>query len=128
MVKVLVVLMLIVAAHERSALEHVTKARATRDAATGGKSVAQRSAAERELDSAVSEVVALGQTYQRLRAPDDFLDLQRNLADTEDKLAFAGQHYDDAVDTFNRQLATSEWMYVAEIAGVSQREYYQASR
>lgn len=116
------------AAHESAVIDHVTKARAALDSATAGRSVSQRSAAEHELDTAVGEVVSLGHAYPQLSSSNNFLDLQRNLADTEDKLAFARQYYNDAVSTLNRQLATIPWMYVAGIAGVSQREFYQVPR
>ncbi|PRC52282.1 LemA family protein, partial [Mycobacterium sp. ITM-2017-0098] len=82
-------------------------------AATSGKSVTDRSAAEKQLDSALAPVLALGQNYPQLNSSNHFLDLQRNLAETEDKLAFARQYYNDAVATLNRQLTTIPWMFVA---------------
>lgn len=113
------------AAHEKGVLDHVTDARAALTSATGGKSVAQRSAAERDLDSALGPVLALGQTYPQLNSSNNFLNLQDNLADTENKLAFARQFYNDAVATLNRAVSTIPWMFVAPLAGVSEREYYQ---
>ncbi len=116
------------AAHEKQILDHVTEARAALDAATGGKSVAQRSAAEGQLDQAVGQVLALGQTYPQLNSSSNFLNLQENLADTEDKLAFARQYYNDAVATVNKLISTIPWMFVAGTTGVSQREFYQTPR
>src|SRR6185503_16921849 len=116
------------ASHERAILDHVTDARAALTSATGGKSVAERSAAERELDTALGQVLALGQTYPQLNSSDNFLNLQDNLADTENKLAFARQYYNDAVATLNRLISTIPWMLVAPMAGVSEREYYQTPR
>ena len=116
------------ASHERAILDHVTDARAALTSATGGKSVAQRSAAERELDTAVGQVLALGQAYPQLNSSNNFLNLQQNLADTENKLAFARQYYNDAVATLNRAITTIPWMFVAPLAGVSEREYYQTPR
>jgi LemA protein len=113
------------ASHEKGILDHVTDARAALTSATGGKSVAQRSAAERELDTALGHVLALGQSYPQLNSSDNFLNLQDNLADTENKLAFARQYYNDAVATLNRTVSTIPWMFVAPLAGVSEREYYQ---
>ena len=106
-------------------MDHVTNARAALTSATGGKSVAQRSAAEQDLDSALGQVLALGQSYPQLNSSNNFLNLQNNLADTEDKLAFARQYYNDAVATCNRLTSTIPWMFVAGLAGVSEREYYQ---
>src|SRR6476660_8195259 len=113
------------AAHEKGILDHVTDARAALTSATSGKSVAQRSAAEKELDSALAPVLALGQSYPELNSSQNFLNLQENLADTENKLAFARQYYNDAVATLNKTLTTIPWMFVAPLAGASEREYYQ---
>ncbi|RXL61829.1 LemA family protein, partial [Citrobacter sp. AAK_AS5] len=79
-----------------------SSARAALNAATGGGSVAQRSAAEGELDQALGQVLALGQSYPQLNSSSNFLNLQQNLAETENKLAFARQYYNDAVATVNR--------------------------
>ena len=113
------------AAHEKSILDNVTAARAALTSATTGNSVAQRSAAEKQLDTAVGQVLALGNMYPDLKSSANFLDLQQNLADTEDKLAFARQYYNDAAATCNRVVTTIPWMFMAGAAGVSQREYYK---
>jgi LemA protein len=113
------------ASHEKAILDHVSDARAALASATTGKSVAQRSAAEQQFDTAVGQVMALGQTYPQLNSSNNFLNLQNNLADTEDKLAFARQYYNDAVATLNRTISTIPWMFAAGLAGVSQREFYQ---
>ena len=116
------------AAHEKGILDHVTDARAALTSATSGKSVAQRSAAEKELDTALVPLLALGQSYPQLNSSNNFLNLQDNLADTENKLAFARQYYNDAVATVNRLLSNIPWMFVAPLTGVSEREYYQTPR
>jgi LemA protein len=113
------------AAHEKAILDHVTDARAALTTATGGKSVAQRSAAEKDLDSALAPVLALGQSYPQLNSSNNFLNLQENLADTENKLAFARQYYNDAAATLNGLITTIPWMFVAPLTGVGEREYYQ---
>ncbi|HEX2213468.1 MAG TPA: LemA family protein [Mycobacterium sp.] len=116
------------AAHEKDLIDHVTNARAALTSATSGASVAQRSAAEKDLDSAVAPLLALGQSYPQLNSSNNFLNLQDNLADTENKLAFARQYYNDAVATLNRLVTTIPWMFVAPLTGVSEREYYQTPR
>lgn len=116
------------AAHEKAILDHVADAQTALAAATSGKSVAQRSSAEKEFDTAVGQVLALGQSYPQLNSSNNFLNLQQNLADTEDKLAFARQYYNDAVATVNRLITTIPWMFVAPIAGVSQRDFYQVPK
>ena len=116
------------AAHEKAILDHATTARAALTTATSGKSVAQRSAAEKDLDSAIAPLLALGQSHPQLNSSNNFLDLQHNLADTENTLAFARQYYNDAVATVNRLVTTIPWMFVAPLTGVSEREYYQTPR
>ena len=113
------------AGHEKDVIDHVTDARAALTSATGSGSVAQRGRAERDLDAALAPVLALGQAYPQLNSSANFLDLQRNLAGTEDKLAFARQYYNDAVATLNGTVTTIPWMFVAPLTGVSEREYYQ---
>ncbi len=54
------------ASHEKAVLGHIADAQAALTAATAGKSVAQRTSAERQFDSAVGQVLALGQTYPQL--------------------------------------------------------------
>jgi LemA protein len=115
------------AAHEKGILDHVD-ARVALTSATTGKSVAQRSAAEKELDTALAPLLALGQRYPQLNSSNNFLNMRDNLADTENKLAFARQYYNDAVATVNRLISTIAWMFVAPMAGVSEREYYQTPR
>jgi LemA protein len=116
------------ASHEKAVLGHIADAQAALTAATAGKSVAQRTSAERQFDSAVGQVLALGQTYPQLASSNNFLNLQQNLADTEDKLAFARQYYNDAAATVNKLRSTIPWMFVAGMAGVGEREFYQAPK
>ena len=116
------------ASHEKGVLQHVADAQAALTAATAGKSIAQRSSAEHQFDTAVGQVLALGITYPQLNSSNNFLNLQQNLADTEDKLAFARQYYNDATATVNRLRSTIPWMFVAGMAGVSEREFYQVPK
>lgn len=116
------------ATHEKAILDHVTDARMALTSATATKSVAQRSAAEKELDGALAPLLALGQSYPQLNSSNNFLNLQQNLADTEDKLAFARQYYNDAAATLNGLITTIPWMFVAPLTGVGEREYYQTPR
>jgi LemA protein len=116
------------AVHEKGILDRATNARAALTSATAGKSIGQRSAAEKDLDSALAPLLALGASYPQLNSSNNFMNLQDNLADTENKLAFARQYYNDAVAALNRLLSTIPWMFVAPLAGVPEREYYQTPR
>ncbi len=116
------------ASHEKAVLSHVADAQVALTAATAGKSVAQRTSAEHQFDTAVRQVLALGQTYPQLNSSSNFLNLQHNLADTEDKLAFARQYYNDSAATVNRLRGTIPWMFVAGAAGVPEREFYKVPK
>lgn len=116
------------ASHESAVLGRIADAQAALTAATAGTSVAQRTRAEHQFDSAVGQVLALGQAYPQLNSSTNFLNLQQNLADTEDKLAFARQYYNDAAATVNRLRTTIPWMFVAGMAGVGEREFYQVPK
>jgi len=116
------------ATHEKAVLGHIADAQAALTSATSGKSVTQRSSAERQFDTAVGQVLALGQSYPQLNSSNNFLDLQRNLTDTEDKLAFARQYYNDSAATVNRLRTTIPWIFVAPVAGVAEREFYQVPK
>ena len=114
------------AAHEKSVFEEVTNARAGVTAAAKDGSVADKAAAEARLDKAIVNVLAVAEAYPDLKASTNFLELQKQLADTESQLAFARQYYNDAAATLNKSVTTIPWMFFSGIAGVSKREFYDA--
>ena len=114
------------AEHERGVFEKVTEARASVNKAASSGSVADRAAAEAELGRAIVDVMAVAEAYPDLKASANFLQLQADLKDTEDKLAFARQYYNDAVRVLNELVKTIPWMFFAGLASVSDREFYQA--
>lgn len=114
------------AAHEKSVFEEVTAARSGAAAAAAGGSVAEKAQAEARLDKAIFNVLAVAEAYPDLQASANFLQLQAQLADTENQLAFARQFYNDAVAQLNRLVATIPWMFFAGVASVSRRAFYEA--
>ena len=69
---------------------------------------------------------AVAEAYPDLKANTNFLDLQKQLADTENQISFARQFYNDAVATLNKLVATIPWMLLVGMAGVKAREFYEA--
>ena len=114
------------AAHEREVFEEVTRARAGGAAAAGGNDVAARAAADAALQQALVRLNAVAEAYPDLKADQNFAELQRQLAQTEDQIAFARQYYNDATRTLNTLVATIPWMVLSGVAGVGRREFYDA--
>jgi LemA protein len=114
------------AQHEKGVLEEVTRARtAVKNAATDG-SVPEKAAAEAQLDRAIVDVLAVAEAYPDLKASANFLQLQEELSDTEDKISFARQYYNDAVASLNKIVQTIPWLLFTGLAGVHAREFYDA--
>ena len=114
------------AAHEKGVFEDVTAARAGVAAAAKGDDVPAKAAADAALSQALVRVNAVAENYPDLKANTNFLDLQKQLADTENQISFARQYYNDAVATLNKVVATIPWMLFAGMAGVKAREFYEA--
>ena len=84
------------AKHEKDALEAVINARSK---ALGATTDEEKMAAAGEVSSALSKLFALAESYPDLKANTNFLELQSTLKDTEDKIAYARQFYNDAFKT-----------------------------
>jgi LemA protein len=87
--------------HERGTLEAVTKARAD---ATGARGVPQIAQAESRLSDAISRFMVIVENYPELKANQNFLAIQEELASTENRIAFARQAYNDAVLFLNNKI------------------------
>jgi LemA protein len=114
------------AAHEKSVLENVTAARARVQQAASGNDVKAKAEADGALQGALVNLNAVAENYPDLKANQNFLDLQNRLADTENQISFARQYYNDAVATLNKLVRTIPWMLFSGMAGVRQREFYDA--
>ena len=86
------------AAHESSAFENVTKARA---AAMGASAPADKAQAENQLSGALKTLFAVSEAYPDLKANQNFLQLQKELGDTEDKIQASRRFYNTTVMTLN---------------------------
>ncbi|WP_322937058.1 LemA family protein [Nocardioides bizhenqiangii] len=114
------------AAHESGVFEEVTKARAGVAAAAAGDDVPAKAAADAALQQALVKVNAVAEAYPDLKADANFRDLQDQLAKTEDQIAFARQYYNDATAQLNQSVRTIPWMFFSGVAGVKEREFYDA--
>ncbi len=114
------------AAHEKSVFEEVTAARAGVARAAAAGTVDEKAQAQARLDRAIGNVLAVAENYPDLKASVNFLQLQEQLADTENQLAFARQYYNDAAASLNQRAVTIPWVFFTGLAGVTKRPFYQA--
>jgi LemA protein len=111
------------AAHERGTLEAVTEARAR---AIGAQGPADQASAENVLSGTLRSLFAVSEAYPDLKANQSFVALQRELAETEDRAAYARQYYNDAVLSYNNAIGTVPQSIFAAMFGFRTREYFQA--
>lgn len=111
------------AAHEREVLEAVTAARAT--ASTSGSSVAEQASQENVLSQALGRMFALAEAYPDLKANQNFLELQRELSTTEDRIAAGRRFYNANVRQMNTKVEVFPSNIVANATGFSRVEYFE---
>jgi LemA protein len=112
------------AAHERQTLEAVTAARAA--AATAGTGPAAQAAQENALSGALRQLFAVAESYPDLKASANFLDLQRQLAETEDRIAAGRRFYNGNVRALNTRVEAFPSSLIASNFGFKQAEYFAA--
>ncbi|MCB0918365.1 MAG: LemA family protein [Actinobacteria bacterium] len=111
------------ASHEQTTLDNVIKAR---NAALGTESDPHAAAqAENQLSGALKGLFALSESYPDLKASQNFAQLQKDLVDTEDRIAFSRQYYNDVVRQWNTKIETIPYRSVARRMGAHRREYFQ---
>ncbi len=111
------------AAHERAVLEEVTRARSGAVAETG--SPAQQSAAEAPLVHGLRQLFAVAENYPQLRADQNFLALQYELANTEDRIQAARRFYNANVANLNRRVQAFPSNLIARIFGFTEAEFFE---
>jgi LemA protein len=111
------------AAHEKSTFEAVTQARAQLQQAGGPAEAAQ---ANNMLTNTLRSLFAVAEAYPQLQAAQGFRDLQAQLADIEEKIAFARQFYNTNVLDYNNRIATVPTSIVAGMFGFAPEQFFQA--
>jgi LemA protein len=110
------------AGYERSVLEDVTALRAR---GMHESSPAALGAIEGRLGAGLQRLVALAEAYPELKASASFVDLMRNLTDTENQLQFARRYYNGAVNNLNTRVATFPDLIVARLLRFAPAEYFE---
>lgn len=108
--------------HEASMITKVTDAR---KALVGAKDIVSKIKAGDKLQSALSGLFAIAENYPNLKANENFLQLQQELAAIEDKVAYSRQFYNDSILDYNNSVKVFPGMMFAAIFGKKEREFLQ---
>ena len=111
------------AAHERQTFENVTRARAMLEQAGTAAEAAQ---ANNFLTQTLRSLFAVAENYPNLKANQNFLDLQNELSDIEEKIAYARQFYNRNVSAYNTRIQTVPNVVVANMFGFQRFEFFEA--
>lgn len=111
------------AAHEKGTFENVTRARAMLQQAG---SPAQAAEANNMLTQTLRSLFAVAENYPDLKANQNFLELQQELSDIEEKIAYARQFYNTNVLSYNTKTATFPSLIFANMFGFKPEEFFEA--
>lgn len=111
------------AKHEKSVFENVTKARS---ALQGAKSMGEKAEANNMLTDTLKSLFAVAEAYPELKANENFSELQRQLEDTEDKIAFSRQFYNSNVMTYNTKVQMFPSNIIANIFNFAKEPFFEA--
>ncbi len=111
------------AAHEHGVFEDVARARSMLDKASG---VQDSSSANTALSQALGRLFAVVERYPALQAAGNFLELQRELTDTEEKIAFARHFYNQNVLDYNTRIQTFPGAFFAREMGFQAASFFEA--
>lgn len=111
------------AEHERETFEEVTRARAALEQAG---SVADAAQANNMLTGALRHLFAVAENYPQLQAAENFRQLQTELSDIEEKIAFARQFYNTNVLDYNNRIQTVPTVFIANMFGFTQEDFFEA--
>jgi LemA protein len=111
------------AAYERGTMQQLVEARSALGVATGARSAAAANAA---LTGALGAVFALAEAYPDLRANERYAQLQRDLTDTENNIAFARNYYNGAVERYNIRVQRFPSLLIAALFGFTPAEFFTA--
>jgi LemA protein len=112
------------AAHERAVFDEVTKARVALQQA---QSPGAAGDANDVLTAALGRLFAVAEAYPDLKASENFLRLQEDLTDTEDKISAARRYYNSTVMHYNTAIQSIPWVLVAKPLGFGEKEFFSAA-
>ena len=114
------------ASHEKEVFQKVTEARSNAMQAEKSGNAAESAQAENMLSGALKSLFAVAEAYPELKAQEGFVNLQKELSDTEDKVAYSRQFYNSVVRQFNEKIVIFPSNIVAGIFGFKAEEFFEA--
>lgn len=110
------------ASHEKEVFENVTKARSALMSAQTPKEAGE---ADNQLSGALKSLFAVAEAYPELKAQEGFVNLQKELSDTEDKVAYSRQFFNTVVRQFNEKIVMFPGNFIAPIFGFKQADFFE---
>ena len=112
------------AKHEKGTFEDVVKARNTYLTAN---TVEEKGEADKQMTAALNKLFALAESYPELKANENFLDLQNQLKEVEEKISYARQFYNDSVLAYNNKCEMVPSNIVASLFHFTKEKFFEAS-
>jgi len=113
------------AKHEKTLLEDITKARA---AVMSANSISETAEASNYLSSTLKSLFAVAENYPELKANQNFMQLQKDLMETENKIAYSRQFYNDTVMKYNISIQTIPKNIVASLMGFTKKDLFETQQ
>jgi LemA protein len=112
------------ATHEKTVFENVTKARSS---LMNAKTVQENAEANNQLTDTLKSLFAVAENYPDLKASENFRQLQAQLSETEDKIAYSRQFYNDTVLMFNNKVQVFPSNVLANLFHFTEEEYFEVA-
>ncbi|HDQ88620.1 MAG TPA: LemA family protein [candidate division WWE3 bacterium] len=112
------------ASHEKEVFQKVTEARS---ALMNAGTVDEKGQADQMLTGALKSLFAVAEAYPELKAQEGFINLQKEISDTEDKVAYSRQFYNSIVRDFNSMLAVFPTNLVGQMFGYKTKPFFEAN-
>ena len=110
------------AAHEKGVFEKVTEARSR---AMGAQNLKDRASAENMLSETLKSLFAVAENYPDLKTSQNFLELQRELRDAEDKVQAARRFYNTNTMALNTKVESTPSNFIAQLFGFKKEEFFE---
>lgn len=114
------------AKHEEEVFTQIAEARSKLAGSIESGDTEEMAAANAELDSALSRLLVVVEQYPELKANENFIELQDEIAGTENRIAIARQDYNEEVGSYNKKIQQFPTSIIAGMFGFSQEKYFEA--